>query len=103
MRSVIIEIPELGAPRPPGIRHRSLRDVAEAPRLEHLVETQVVVLKDVTALRDVGDERVQPAAVECVAERDRHAALRFALEAGGAQDEAASMLIEIELLRAVVI
>src|SRR5260221_554432 len=103
IRSVIVEITELRAPRPTGIGDSTLRNVAKAPRLEHLVETQVVVLKDVTALRDVGDERVQRAAVERVAERDRHAALRFALEAGGAQDEASAVIVEVELLGAVVV
>src|SRR3954462_5609492 len=103
VRPIVIEIPELRTPRPACVRHGALGDIAEPSRLVHLVEAKVVVLEQVPTRGDVGDECVEAAAIECVTERRRHAALRFALEARSGEHEATTTLVQIQLLGTVVV
>ena len=67
VRAIIVEITELRAPRPARVGDRSFGNIAKATRVGHLVQPQVVVLKEVTTLGDVRYERIQPAAIERVA------------------------------------
>src|SRR4029079_17002536 len=78
-------------------------NISKPMRLRHFVEAQVVVLEEIAALGDVGDERVEPAAVVCITKRCRHAAFGFALETSGSENESFAAIVEIQLFRTVVV
>ena len=46
---------------------------------------------------------LETSAIERVAERDGHSALRLALETGGGQNELLAMIIEVQLFRPVIV
>ena len=65
--AVVIEVAELRAPRPASVGDLTVRDVPESRRRAHLIEPEIVVLKEISALGDVRHEGIEFAAVESVA------------------------------------
>src|ERR1051325_8392071 len=100
--SVVVEVAELRAPGPPRVGDDPLGGLLEPTQLRQELEAQVVAVKQVAPLRDVGHEGVHAPAIQHVAERGRHAALGIALQAHPAQGEALAVVVQVELFGSVV-
>src|SRR6266566_2171294 len=101
--SVVVQVAELRAPGPPRVGDDPLGGLLEPAQLRQEVEAQVVAVKQVAPLRDVGHEGVHAPAIQHIAERGRHAALGVALQARPAQDEAPPVVVQVQLFGSVVV
>src|SRR5204863_280936 len=100
---VVVQVAQLRSPGPPGVGDDAFGALLEPSQLRQEVEAQVVALEQVGPLRDVGHERIEPPAVQHVAERGRHAALRVTLQAGLREHEPLAGIVDEQLFRPVVV